>query len=462
MDSILPIRVTPSEKYFITDDRPGYRMSFFVDHSFIGEMDRDGFDAGLAAASERHPLLNALLERRSFGRCWWVPPGEIRPLVNWGGIDVPIRIPADPIIDLTREVGVRVYVRVGNGKTRMLIQFHHACCDGVGAIQYLSDLLTGYVRKMLPNAQQLPTFQPTDPRKLQSRDKVWAHWENIRELGQIAWGLIKSLVDHEIHPPVPIAAPSAGRTETEFVLPCTLTRTLEPGVHATLRKIARMQEVTVHELMVRELLMTIREWNIIQGTARDSDWISVIVPANTRTFEQDGLPAANVVGCTSFLRSTASCSDAAALLDSIRAESAFHRRTRFPATFTTALKILDWIPGGAKFMTGRDRCCASAFLSSVGDPSRAIAAQYPVDPEGSPIMANLILKDVNSAPALRYMTRAAFANWHYNGKQRLGIRCDPTVFSEEQAAKLLQIFADRVVALAASGMESQVPTRRAA
>ena len=169
MSSVLPLPLAPFEEYLLLDDRPGYRMTFLVDQSFDGEIDRDAFDRGVTEASRRHPLLNAFVKRRWYGRRDWVSAGGARPAVDWGHIDQPVDFPEDSGIDLTREVGARFHVRVGNGRSRLITTFHHSCCDGMGAIQFLSDLFAAYTRHLAPNAQKHPAYQPVEERHLLHR-----------------------------------------------------------------------------------------------------------------------------------------------------------------------------------------------------------------------------------------------------------------------------------------------------
>ena len=462
MSASLPIPVTAFEKYFLTDDRPGYRMAFVVDHTFEGEIDREAFEVALETASGRHPLLNALLENRGWGKQWWVPPQQVRPQVDWADIDVPIRFPADPGIDLTREVGVRFFVRVGRGQSQLTVQFHHACTDGVGAIQFLSDLFATYVRRMTPHGANLPELQPVDPRQLLQRGGLEPHWTKLSEW----WSIIRRTAEdgwnNQMNPPVPIAKPAAGFSGTPLEYPGTSTRTLELGVHEALRKRSRKLGVTLHELLTRELLVALGDWNERQGASRPRDYMSIIVPANLRMLEHDKLPAANLVGYMMFHRAVKARANPDRLLETIQADSAFFKQTRFAAVFNHALQMVDFLPGLLKYFVKREHCCGTAVLSSVGDPSRAIATQYPVNGDGNPIMANLVLTDINSAPPIRPLTRAAFTSWHFSKRHRLGVCCDPTIFSAEQAGDLLNMFADRVVAQADQVVIEKVRLRRAA
>jgi hypothetical protein len=237
---------------------------------------------------------------------------------------------------------------------------------------------------------------------------------------------------------------------------------LEPGVHSALRRIARRHDATLHELLVRELLLTNRDWNRLHDCVQAKDSFSVLVPTNVRNLEHDALPAANVLGYVSFLRTLSDLNEPDALLNSIRSESRFHRRWRFAVTFVNSLKVLARIPGATRYLLNREHCYASSVLSTIGDPSRIMASRYPVNANGDPVMANLVLTDISSAPPIRPLTRASFTAWHFSDKQRLSVRCDPKFFNAEQTQRLLDLFAERVVALAATADGVRKPQRVAA
>lgn len=448
MTNVLPLRVTPFEEYFLTDDRPGYRMSFVVELTFDGEIDREAFEASLAEATLRHPLFQALIERRRWGRLWWIP-AEIAPPVDWAAIDQPVNFSSDPGFDLTREVGIRFFSRVGEGRSSVIVQIHHSCCDGIGAIQFLSDLFAAYVRRLLPAGSETPRLQPVQLSQLHQRnnlsmscDATWTPWRLRMKLLRDTWV-------HAAHPkPVPLAAPA--KLGTPLPYPGTLTRTLHDQAHVQLRQMARRHGVTLNELLVRELLLANRDWNQRCGTHQPDDWLAVLIPSNARNLIHDGMPAANVMGYVAFRRNAADCLSSDKLLESIREESQFFKRTRYAVAFVDGINTAARIPGLLRRIAHQPRCAATSVLSCLGDPSRAIAANYPVNSDGNPIMANIVLTGVNTAPPIRPLTRAAFTSWHFSNKQRLGVRCDPAAFSTEQAQALLDLFADRVASLAAS------------
>ena len=81
---------------------------------------------------------------------------------------------------------------------------------------------------------------------------------------------------------------------------------------------------------------------------------------------------------------------------------------------------------------------------------------------GNPILGNLVFADLNTAPPIRPLSHASFTTWHFSNKLRLGVRCDSAVFTQEAAQELIDMYADRVVAIAAKAADRREADRVAA
>ncbi len=463
MSNVFPLPLAPIEEYLLLDDRPGYRMTYLVEQTFDGEIDRAAFDVGVAEASRRHPLLRAFVKRRLFRGWQWVSAGDARPAVDWGTLDQPVILPEDTGIDLTREIGVRFCVRVGNRQTRFVTQFHHSCCDGMGAIQYLSDLFAAYTRVVCPHAEKQPAFQPVEASHLLRRGDLDVHCDHTMSWFRLFRRTLAYCWKFGIHPPMPLArARTASAVGTPLPYPGTLTRTLSSSVQRAMKQVARRCDVTVNELLIRELMLTIRDWNQRYSSIKDTDQVSVLIPTNLRNLEHDHMPAANVMGLIAFQCSVAEMNHSGNLLDWVKKESQFFKRWRYSAVTLDGLKVLRWIPGSLRVLLNRQKSISSAILSCIGDPSLAIAANFPVNEDGNPIFGNLVFSDMNTAPPIRPLTHASFTTWHYSNKLRLGVRCDPAIFTQETAQELLDSFADRVLALASTAVDRREASRVAA
>ena len=463
MSDVFPLPLAPFEEYLLVDDRPGYRMTFLVEQTFDGEINRPAFDVGITEASLRHPLLSAVVQKRRLLSWRWLSAGNARPNVNWGSLNEPVVFPEEPGIDLTQEIGVRFFVRVGNGQSRLVTQFHHACCDGMGAIQYLSDLFAGYTRVLFPDAKKHPYYQPALASHLLRRADLQVHRDRTMPWIRLFFRTLVYAWKYGIHPAKPLARaiPSSGLA-TPLVYPGTLTRTLSDSAQRALRQVARRCDVTVNELLVRELLLAIRDWNQRHSSVKESDQISIMVPTNLRNLDHDHMPSANVMGLVAFQRSVSEMNQPEKLLESIKEESQFYKRWRYGAAALDGMKVLRWFPGALRLILNRKQAVSSAILSCIGDPSLAIAANFPVNEDGNPVFGNLVFSDLNTAPPIRPLTHASFTTWHFSNKLRLGARFDSTVFTQETAQELLDLYADRVIELAASAVDRREAARVAA
>ncbi|MBC7819159.1 MAG: hypothetical protein IAG10_19895 [Planctomycetaceae bacterium] len=463
MSDLFPLPLAPFEEYLLLDDRAGYRMTFLVEQSFDGEIDRAAFDVGVAEASRRHPLLNAVAQHRRFRGWRWTSAGDVPPVINWASMDQPLTFPEEMGIDLTQEKGVRFFVRVGNGQSRLVTQFHHACCDGMGAIQYLSDVFAAYTRELYPHAAKHPAYQPVEALHLLRRGDLKVHQDKTMSRFRLFLRLLSYARHYAAHPPMALASSrNSSAVGTPLSYPGTLTRTFSPSMQHDLRRVARRSDVTVNEILVRELMLTIRDWNQRHSTISDSDQISIRVPTNLRNLDHDHMPSANLVGLVAFQRSVAELNQPEKLLESIKAESQFYKRWKFGAAFLDGLKVVRWIPGALRRIVNSNHSFGSAILSCIGDPSLAISANFPVNEDGNPILGNLVFNDLNTAPPIRPQTHASFTTWHFSNKMRLGVRCDSEIFTQESAQELLDLFADRVINVANSVTQRRDAARVAA
>lgn len=463
MRSVFPLPLAPFEEYILVDDRPGYRMTFFFELSFEGELSGPAFEDGLNAALSRHPLFTALVERRTWRRPRWISAGRIRPRVEWGSPGAPVPFPADDGIDLTRECGVRFFIRAGSGRTHMIVQFHHACCDGLGAVQFLSDLFAGYVRHLTPDAPHLPDYQFVEPEKLSRRDDLHVQlWDPARRW-RFVWESACQLARVALRPVAPLAAARAAKPDENNRLDIhgSLTRTLEKRVMQGLKVSARRNGVSVNDLLLCELFQTLRDWKQAHATADLRTPLGILVPTNLRNERHDGMSAANVMSFHFCRRHVRECADPAELLASLHDEQVYVKRWRFSALFIGAMRALRVIPGVLSLVMSRNQCMATAVLSCVGDPSRALTAQYPVNLAGHAVIGNLVLTDVNAAPPIRRQTSAAFTAWQFDERLRIGLRCDPQVFSRTGADELLDLYCRRIEAIGTAAVP-QLPARTAA
>src|SRR5437763_1518894 len=129
--ALFPLPLTTFEKYMLLDDRPDYPMVFAFRLKLCGELRREAFESALDEALLHHPLLCALVKCPMPCGAVWTLAGDLRPAIDWSVLGDAIGSPRGEGIDLSEEVGLRIWGRQGDGVTKLIFQFHHACCDGI-------------------------------------------------------------------------------------------------------------------------------------------------------------------------------------------------------------------------------------------------------------------------------------------------------------------------------------------
>jgi NRPS condensation-like uncharacterized protein len=157
---LFPLPLTAFENYMLADDRRDQPMCFFLRLSFWGSLDRKAFQAAIEQTVARHPLFRAFV-REVDGQPCWVRATDATPQVTWDDFD---ELPSEPggYLDLSDEVGLRVFVSHTDGQARVLFQFHHASTDGIGAVRFTEDLLATYTAEAAGDNERprLPALNP--------------------------------------------------------------------------------------------------------------------------------------------------------------------------------------------------------------------------------------------------------------------------------------------------------------
>ena len=139
-----PLPLAAFEEYMLRDDRPKYPMSMFARLRFAGQLDRRATTEALETVVARHPLLRAKVRKTRAGRLEWIAAAD-RPLsLPW--IDGPEddRLPLMRPIDLFSEPGLRAWATADSQRSSLVLQVHHATCDGKAVFGVLDDFLRSY------------------------------------------------------------------------------------------------------------------------------------------------------------------------------------------------------------------------------------------------------------------------------------------------------------------------------
>jgi hypothetical protein len=246
--------------------------------------------------------------------------------------------------------------------------------------------------------------------------------------------------------PTPLGAPPHSARDggiRSIPFPGLKSFTFDASQTKTLLNFCRQAGVTLNDLLVRDMFLAVNDWNERLTPARPGRWLRVNMPVDLRGKVHEGIPSANVMSYTFITRNSGDCRDRRRLLQSIRWETRMIKRWNLGLLFLDGLNATRKIPGLTNFcMSGRIGF-ATVVHSFLGEISRRFGVRFP-HRDGRLLMGNLVFRRLIAAPPIRPKTRAAFVLNVYNGELTVSVRCDPHLFSEEDAQKFLDGFAARL------------------
>ena len=414
------------------DDQPRAAMTFVVEFDFSGEVEKGHFQAAYDKALLRHPLLRSIIRKAKANRDCWVAPDGYDSQIVWLGNDDSIYISgAGYELDLTRQVGIKTWGSVGNGKSRFTFVFHHACCDGIGAYQFVGDCLWYYAELMGEELEPLIELDETD---LKARMRVTTTPE-----------LLGFHQREQLGPPQKPSCPvaqvdgEAGKTDRNY--PNFFTYTYEKDAYRELRLRAQNLGQTVNDLLLESMFVAILRWNRKHGIEAADGAVTINMPLDLREPGQPNFSAVNLVTSGFLQRSVEEIENREALEQSIREECTLLKHTRFESEL---MKFLFGISGdvheAAQAFRGND-CLSTVVFSNTGDPTKRFLAKLPRR-GGKVCAANLVLEDINGVSPLRYQTRASFSLFTYQRRLRICMRTDAEFLSDAASQAFLDNFVE--------------------
>lgn len=443
--TLFPLPLTPLETFLHVDSRPDYPMQVDMEIQLQGRLDRAALESGLAFAVARNPLFTCLVANADRGQLVWVLTDRSPP-VHWGTLDEPLDESYGSFMDLTTQTGLRVWVRQGEQRSKVLCQFHHACSDGIGGFGFAEDLLAGYAAA-IPGGQSV-TPRPLEPDRLLGRgeagipprtsfQKICDSFIGIFDGGKLL-----------LHSPLPLtggslddnaAVESAGR-------PGFITATLSEHVTAGLRYAAASSGGTTNDLLMRDLFLVLGRWNADHGQPPGRRRMRILMPQNLRGPDEGRMPAANVMSFAFVSRKSRGFDNPRELLHSIRAETTAIKRDMLSLYFIGHLVVAQ-AAGILSWLLRRRFCFATAVLSNLSYPTRRFVARFP-DSTAGLLAGNLVVEGIVISPPLRPLTHAAFGIMSSDRTITISLRWDPHTSSPSGAGHLLGQYVAQLTATA--------------
>ena len=436
-ESVLPLPLTPFERYMVVDDRPGYPMTFAASLELRGAVSRRALELAVASLQTRHPLLGARLCGTT-----WQDSNQSFPKVQWS--DRPLALSAfdQRQVDLTRDSPFRVEAYSACNRTHLLFSFHHAVCDGKGAAQIVGDVLAAYGNLTATTADR-PRLLPTNVELLRQRGELQipapvaiSRWKAMSGFCTEVWKLISRR-------PAPLQTTTTEVNEQDENRGMLIAN-LEKSVFRRFCHQAGTQGVTSNDLLIRDLFCTMKQWSELVRRSSSRRWLRMTVPVNLRSRRDLKMPAANILGYALLTRREGDCDDSGTFLKSLASDMRAVSKWGLGAMFLQAVRIIDRIPGGLYLATRLSRSFSTIVLSNMGDPTRRFRAIFPRDDQQRVIAGDLVLERIVMAPPVRPGTRLAIAVTNYGDITCFAAQYDHRHMATNEASRFLDLYTTRI------------------
>jgi hypothetical protein len=451
--ALFPMPLAAFEEYLLVDDQPDFPITFFIQLRLKGGLNLSALVDSIKEAARRHPLFCCRVERRR-GRYWWVWSPETVARIELNPDVWRAAKPWMQPINLFIETGVNAWAEITDTAAEITLQIHHACCDGIGASQFLEDISVCYARRTTKE-EPLPELRTLRPEGLLTRSDAAP-----RRIGRLPGSLPRRLAvmlrdslnllflgSKEALKAMP-ADDSRDDTE-QFNLQ---SEYLERAATRRLRNAASRANVTLNDILVRDLMETLDEWNRESGGACPRKLICVLIPTSLRGPADDQLPAANVLGYLFLGRKRKEMLDSRRLLADIGEEMSEYVKAQHGWLFVQGLQSAQRIPylvPLSSTMLSR-RCMSTAVLSHMGNRLNSISSRLKT--VGDVIhVGNMTLDEIRCVPPMRYGTHVTVGTYVFGSRLMVNLRCDPVTFGVGQTRQFLDRYIARLKRTAEEG-----------
>lgn len=429
--NLFPLKLNAVEQYMLADDSVDYPRCFTIALQLACSLDETRLREAIDIVTQRHPLLRALVEYEGHRPQRWVDCPHPSYPIDWcfGASESPgDNNSVVSSLDLRRQPGLHFRINRDEGGETLSIQFHHACTDGLGAIQFISDLLLAYRNGGEHVKAALPNY---DVSRLARRDSFgMTGWRRpIRWLyGSFGW---LAAIEYLAHRPAMLGDPSAERPTAGQPGSACCTRFLTRRESEQIFSAAKQASVTVNDLLLKDVFLAIQEFVECHRPTRTQHHKRVMVPVSLRASGDEHLPAANVVAMINVDRRPGRWADQKRMLKVLHWELTTVKRLRLGLVFVQILHTLHTLFGSLRPFLSRDRCQATCVLSNLG-----------------PVFAGFgpeTIRAVEFFPPIRPKTSAAFGVVTYEGRIMLSLHYDANALSSDQGTELLDRFVSRLL-----------------
>jgi len=457
LSSLFPLPLVPLEKFLLWDDRVDNPMCMFVELHFSTALRMDALKQAISTAVHRNPLLSCRLATID-GELHWQYVEDPTPNLffeeHYPTLDCGMPRP----FDLENELGCRFWYREqADGQSRVLIQCHHAICDGYGLRRVTIDILTQYAEQTDPPDAAV-RFKEVRSRSVSKVDKLDIEllrrrhdFESIRpKVDTISkWQRIKNAWYFHIQLPRPLPGNADEGTLPSNCEPLR-QRAFDKEFLERVTEKAQKDGFSLNDVAIACLFWTCARWyekSHSRGRKYQRKWfglrrndrIRVLMPFDLRSRIDLRMPAANRFSFAFLGRPASQCADVATLLPSVKKEIESIKQTMLPLDFLDAVAMAATNPRLTKWLIKRRRNMATVALTYTGDFARGLNKQFP-EVSGSRLVGDTRLTNILVAPPSRDNTSISLGLFLNMGQLYICATWNRKVFSANDAEAFLRLY----------------------
>ena len=469
---------TPFEWYMLEDHSDTHPMVFTLYFDTKGSISDELLKQAFWCAIESHPLLrSSTLVLDAWPRyAWECPRFAQEEIVDDDGAML-LHAPIENTIDPFRGPLCRLRIHRLPDKAlepqdrwTIAVDFHHAVADGIGALEFCSDVFRIYenlIAQSMDRDQDSVAinegnrFKGIDVNLLAERgilDRSIPHpVSRGTALRFFAWEAARFFFA------LPVRLSSIGhQTKSDSVPPSKDPRDsvrelmtweasglsgleLSPEITKVLREYAQRSGGTLNHLLLAATLSA-----FARGSPGFLDrlrtWVTVL-PVNMRRLTPRRTPCHNGIGYAFLRRSRSDCLDWKKNFLSIQSEIKAIQDWKLAGLFLDVLAQLQRVPRWiARFVLRRSRP-GSFVWSYLGDPMRRFPDRMR-ERNGSIRLGNAILEGLAAAPPTRAGTELAVLATLWRDSIRLYFRFDERAIPKQQSARIRRLISEELVSIA--------------
>ena len=470
-NGLFPLPLAPFERFLVFDEAVDCPITSFIELHFSSALDRKVLQDALHQTVHQHPLLASRLIEIAGKLHWQYDPQFVPELLDpkdQSILTVESEAPSAGTIsqgrprriDLFSEPGCRYwYEERSQGKSRLMIQLHHAACDGVGLRRVLIDTLSSYAKETTPEPMLDPEYD--SPKMVKRRKREEPIFDRLADRADFsavtsrpaavkmsAWQKLRNAYYFHFQRPRPLL------TSNRRAVPCSPEMNNEPLRHhifdeatsSRLLQCCRKNKVSLNDLALTILFRACSHWNRLGGLEKPGTRIRLLMPFDLRGRSDLQMPATNRLSFSFLGRTHEQCEDWPSLLEGVQEETEWIKVTRVYMDFLAGLTGLASHPRWMKRIlhSKLSQNMSTSVLTYTGDIARGMKNYFP-EVDGRRRIGDTYLENILIAPPTRRGTNVTLGlciNW---GQICISANWNRNDWTAEDCEAFLQIYSDAMM-----------------